>query len=436
MTTCRTSRSSEPRGLRRPALVASAAALLLAAATARADGDDAALDLTSAPVEQEAATPGALKAFAEFALGRADRRLPPASQNLYRASLDLSVSGRLAPGWKGVLSDRLDALDPAEPGQDAALNSLREAYASWSDAAATWVADLGRVNLRLGPGYGYNPTDFFRDGSLRAYTTANPIALRENRMGSVVLRGQRLWQGGSVSVAYSPKLADAPSGNAFSLALGATNNRHRGLVVLGLQPSERVSGQLSLYKDDQLDPQPGASMTALVSDAIVAYAEWSAAREPSLADYAWGVTGSHVSGHRFAGGLTFTTSTKLSLTAEFQANGFALSQADWDATYAANPALAGAYLSEAQRRQDLPTRQGWLLYATQRDLLTKNLELTAFWQQNPGDSSHVAWLELRQHWTRVDLALQLQFNDGRTGSVYGSVPERRSAQLLLAYHFQ
>jgi hypothetical protein len=432
VTTCPASSPSERRRVGRPALAA--AALLLTLPLARAAGDDDALNLQSAPVESAPVTAGSNRAMIEFALGHADRRQPPTSQTLYRASADLSLSSQLAPGWRGVLSDRFDALDPAEPDKDHALNSLREAYVSWSDARARWAADLGRVNVRLGTAYGYNPTDFFRDGSLRAYTTADPIALRHNRMGTVMLRGQHLWQGGSVSLAYSPKLADNPSGDAFSLDLGSTNSRNRGLLVLGLQASERVSGQFALYKDDGLNPQPGASLSALVSDAVVAYAEWSAGREPSLADRAWGVSGHEVSGNRFAAGFTFTAPTKTSLTFEVQGNGFALSQSDWDAAAATDPALLGAYLREAQRRQDLPSRRGWMVYASQPDLGLKNLDLTAFWQQNPGDGSHVAWLELRHHWARVELALQLQDNVGNSTSVYGILPERRSVQLLFGYH--
>lgn len=410
-------------------------ALLLAAPCAHAAGDEDALGLQSAPVEEKPAAAQALRLYAEFAFGHADRRVAPTSQTQYRSSLDLRWSDKLAPGWKAALSDRADALDPNEPGKDHLLNSLREAYVSWSDASATWAADLGRVNLRSGPGYGYNPTDFFRDGSLRAFTTANPIALRENRMGSVIVRGQRLWQGGSFSAAYSPKLADAPSPSALSLDLGSTNSRQRGLLVLGLQPSERLSANFSLYKDGSLDVQPGVSGTALLTDAVVAYAEWSAAREPSLADRAWGVAGHVQSGQRFAGGLTYTTASKLSLTAEYQANGFALSQGDWNAVTAANPLQAGAYLQEAQRRQDLPTRTGWLFYASQHDLALKNLDLTAFVQYNPGDRSRVAWGELRYHWPQLDLALQMQANSGRAGSIYGSVPERRNLQAVLAYYF-
>ena len=98
-----------------------------------------------------------------------------------------------------------------EAGADATVNSLRAAYLSWQPEAGNTIFELGRVNLRYGPGYGCNPTDFFRDGSLRTRTTANPFALRENRLGNVMFRAQRLWTGGSLSEAYSPKSADRPS---------------------------------------------------------------------------------------------------------------------------------------------------------------------------------------------------------------------------------
>lgn len=432
MTTCP---ASSPSKRCRAAALAFAVALAWPAVWAA--GDDDALSLESAAPAESAAKPRApLRLFAEGAIGQSGRRFGLSAQTQYRASLDLRWSASLAPGWKAALSDRLDAIDPAEPGKDGTLNSLREAYLSWSDEASKWALDLGRVDLRFGPGYGYNPTDFFRDGSLRAFTTANPIALRENRMGSVVLRGTRLWTGGSAAILWSPKLADEPSPSALSADFGSTNSRGRGLLVVGVQPSERFNAQFLLYKDKDERVQPGLTATALLGRSWVAHGEWSAGREPTLADRAWGVRGHEISAQRFAGGLTFTTSTELSLTVEYEANGFALSKSQWDVAAATNPALLAAYLTEAQRRQELPFRRGWFLFANQRNLGLKNLDLTAFVQLNPADDSHVAWLELRYHWTAVDLALQLQNNAGEFGSIYGSIPERRNATLLLDYHFR
>lgn len=402
---------------------------------AGADADLGALDLKSAPEEPAEAARRPTRIVVEAALGHADRRHGLGGIDLNRASLDVVHAERLGASWRAVVSNRLDRIHPAEPGADGALNSLREAYLSWAGDGGATLVEFGRVNLRHGPAYGYNPTDFFRDGALRAVTTANPIALRENRLGSVMLRAQRLWPTGSVALALSPKLDSTPSGEAFSLDLGSTNARHRGVMTFNHQWSDRVSGQLLLYKEAGLPLQPGASLTALLSDAVVAHAEWSMAREPSLAQRAWQV-GAQTRGQRLAAGLTTTTASKLSLTLEAHYNGLALAPSDWDRALASDPNLARAYLLQAQRRQDLPVRRALFVYATQRDLGLKNLDLTALLRWNADDHSRLAWLDLRYHWPQVDLALQLQLHDGRSGSVFGFVPERRIAQVVVSYHFR
>lgn len=405
---------------------------------AHATDDDAdALSLSSAPAEASLDAAPKTKLFAEGVLGSASRRDGSGSHTLTRASLDLIHAADLAPGWRAALSDRLDYVRPSDPiaGKgDATINGLREAYVSWQRADGNTAVDLGRVNLRYGPGYGYNPTDFFRDGALRTMTSTNPLALRENRLGTFVLRGQQLWNGGSLSAAYSPKLADRPSAEGFSLDAGATNNRDRGLIVLGSQFSERVSTQLLLYKERDLPAQIGASATALLSDATVAHAEWSRGREPDLLSRATG-TGARTTRNRFVGGLTYTTASKLSVTAEYQYNGFALDHRGWNAVAATSPAALGAYLLEAQHRQDLASRDAYLVYVTQKSVGWKNLDATALLRINADDHSGLAWVELRHHWSRIDLALQLQQQSGRTGSEYGLYPDRRSAQILASYFF-
>ncbi|MEO7337753.1 MAG: hypothetical protein ABIV63_14340, partial [Caldimonas sp.] len=195
-----------------------------------ADADDDALSLTSAPTEPPKAS-GSTKFFVEGAIGIGDARDGSGNRSLRRASMDLTYSGSIAAGWRGVLSDRLDYIRPGDLGNDDAVNSLREAYVTWQTAGGDAIVDLGRVNLRYGPAYGYNPTDFFRDGAIRAVSSLDPFSLRENRMGTVVVRGQRLWADGALSVAYSPKLEQSPSSHGESLDLGATNNRDRGLIA-------------------------------------------------------------------------------------------------------------------------------------------------------------------------------------------------------------
>lgn len=387
-----------------------------------ADADFDPLSLESAP-ETSPETAANTKIFVEAALGSAALR---------RASIDLTHASRLAPHWRAVISDRIDHIDPAST--DATVNSLREAYLSWQPDAGNTVLELGRINLRHGPAYGYNPTDFFRDGSLRTLTSSNPFAMRENRLGSVMLRAQRLWTGGSMSLAYSPQLADQSSTNGWSLDLGATNHRHRGLFELSTQLSPRINSQVLLYKEQGPSATVGASLSALLSDAAVAHAEWSRGSEVDPLARALAVPGAPVTRSRWVGGLTYTTLGKLSVTAEYQYNGFGASQQDWRAL-AANPMAQWSYLRNAQHQQELVSRQAMLIYITQKSLFRNHLDLTAFLRVNLEDQSRLTWLELRHHRPRFDLAVQWQQYSGSSGSEYGLVPERRVVQVLGNYYY-
>ena len=419
-----------PRFVLSPLLVL---ALVPAVPALAADMDSDALSLEAVP---EVPVEGArgTKIFIEGAVGNATQRYLPESRNIGRTSLDFSGTARLSPGLRVVVSDRIDHIYPVDTGTDATVNSLREAYLSWQPEAANSMVELGRVNLRYGPGYGYNPTDFFRDGSLRAQTSVNPFALRENRLGSVMLRAQRLWSEGSLSVAYSPKLANRPNADGWSLDLGSTNNRDRTLIALSTQFSQSVSSQALVYKEQGRSPSLGGSLTALLSDAAVAHIEGSRGSEPDLLSRALTQTGAAATRNRFAGGITYTTLGKLSVTAEYQYNGFALDQSNWSAL-GASPATQVAYLLEAQRRQELASRKAYLIYVTQKSLLLKNLDLTAFLRMNAGDRSQLAWAELRYHWPSFDLAFQLQRHIGRPGSEFGILPDSRIMQVLGSYYF-
>ena len=410
------------------------ASLQAAPVSAATDADADALNLESAPEAAVAPAAADTRMFVEGAIGNASQRYLPNSRDTARASFDFSHTARLGLGLRAVFSDRVDHLYPRDAGADATVNSLREAYLSWQPESGNTVLEFGRINLRYGAGYGYNPTDFFRDGSLRVVTTADPFALRENRQGSVMLRAQRLWTGGSLSLAVSPKLADRPNPDGWSPDLGSTNNRNRSLIALGTQWSQRVSSQLFLYKEAGLSPAVGANMTALLSDAAVVHLEWTRSKEPDLLTRAFSLPSSAATRNRFVSGITYTTSGKLSVTAEYEYNGFGLNRAGWAALGTA-PATQLAYLGEALRLQELAPRQAYLIYVTQKSLWLKDLDLTAYLRINPGDNSRLAWVELRQHWSKFDLTLQLQQNIGRAASEFGTLPDRRVVQILGTYYF-
>ena len=381
------------------------AALVQVSPAFGADAESDALDLESAPVVAPKQSARDTKIFAEGAIGVVSQRYGLGSNSLSRFSIDISHTARLSAGWRAVISDRLDQIHPRDPaGADETVNSLREAYLSWQPEGGSSLVQFGRINLRYGPGYGYNPTDFFRDGSLRAVTTADPFALRENRLGSVMLRAQ------------------------------STNNRDRGLIALGTKFSQSVSSQLLLYKQGGLPPALGANMTVLVSDAATAHLEWSRGKEPSLLSRAMVLNALPVTRNRFVGGVTYTTLGKLSLTAEYQYNGFGTSKADWGAL-AGTPGIQLSYLRESLRLQELAARQAFLLYITQKGFGLKDLDLTAYIRFNPNDNSRLAWVELRHHWSNFDLTLQYQRNIGSSTSEFGILPDRRIIQVLGTYYF-
>jgi hypothetical protein len=399
--------------------------------------DDAALGLL--PTEQEApppATQRGLRLFGELAVGRMSQRYGLPSEDTRRASIDLTWEFKPAPQWRAVLSDRLDDAHPVDEGSRSTLNSLREAFVGWQSDDGQLGMELGRVNVRYGPAYGFNPTDFFRDGSNRAVTSADPLAQRENRLGTVMVRAQRLWAGGSFSLALAPKLKDGPSSEPFSLDLGATNHSDRVLLAYGAQPAEGYSVKAFAFHEKGRGLQLGASGTALLGEAAVGFIEWSGGRGADLFSETFDVSPKIVTRHRATMGMTYTTASRLALTAEFEYNGFALNRSQWDQALATTGLEAlGAYQVQVQRRQDIASRRAVLVYVSQRDAFVKNLDLTGLVRYNVEDRSRFAWAEARYHWPKLDLALQWQASLGNATSEYGAQPAKQLLQLMAAFYF-
>ena len=421
-----------PSSFRFAALGLTLAVVVALPIVAHADDADA---LALQAAADGAAPAQGFRLFAEAVAGSIQQRGGLGSRSTQRLSIDYSQSFRVSGDWRLNVSDRLDHLQPAGVGVPSTLNSLREAYAAWRPEGSETSLELGRVNVRNGPAYGYNPTDFFRDGALRASTTVDPFALRENRLGTVMLRAQRLWTGGSVSLALAPKMADRASSESFSTDLGATNSRDKALGAISFRTSDRVGIQLLAFSEQGRGSQVGASMTALVTDASVAHLEWSRGSDKDT----WTkVTSGRISRStqtRLSAGMTYALANQLSLTAEFEYNGFAPTQSQWRQVAASSPGSLGLYVLEAQRRQDNASRNAWLFYATQKSLFVKNLDATALVRINADDNSRLGWLEVRHHWAGMDGAIQWQWSQGNAASQYGLNPVRQSIQILVGLYY-
>ena len=310
---------------------------------------------------------------------------------------------------------------------------MKEAYVSWQPRPDR-IADAGRINARYGVATGYNPTDYFRASAERSIVSIDPASLRENRMGSAMLRGQALWTDGSLTALYSPKLADHANNGEFSPDFGATNHNNRWLIAVSQKLTDTLNPQWLLDGGTGQSPRLGVNLTGLVNDATVAYLEWSGGRTASLLSQA-GLQADDASfRNRLATGLTYTTASKLSLTFEYEYNGAGLDRGRWDALRRGSPALYGAFRGFAADAQDPPTRQRLFLRAAWQDAMISHLDLTMNVFYDLVDSSRQAWVEARYHWSRVDMALQWQANSGAPGTQFGAMPERRVVQVLVRWY--
>ena len=408
--------------------------LLAATAPALADDEDAAALLLADKSSMTAEQSSDWRAFVEAAASEWRPQGPGLAAHGARLSIDAKFDKTFAPGWRAVFADRLDMNRMDGVGGNHDINTLKEAYLSWH-AEPDRIADLGRINARNGVAMGYNPTDYFRAGALRSVVSIDPASLRENRLGSAMLRGQALWTGGSLTALYSPKLADQPSGTTFNPDWGGTNQRARWLVGLSEKLSDALNPQWLLSGGAGQSPQLGLNLTALPNDATVAYVEWSGGRAASLEAQALTRPDDTAFRSRLSTGLTYTTPGNVSLTAEYEYNGAGLDQAGWNALRHGPPAAYGLYRSFVTNIQDPPTKDNVFVYAVWQDALVKHLDLTAMVRYAAVDYSRLQWLEARYHWTRVDIAVQSQLYTGDPGSTYGASPYRRLWQALVRYFF-
>ena len=408
--------------------------LLLTVATRAlaADEDAAALFLA----DQTAKTTQAASDWRAFVEAAGARSALRGGGNQHDENLYLGVryDATFAPGWRAIFADLLDARWQAHPSSQKTVNTVIDAYLSWQ-MRPNAIIDAGRINTHNGVAFGYNPTDYFRANAVRSIISVDPASLRENRLGSVMIRSQALWTAGALTALYSPKLADQPSNAAFSPDFGATNFRDRWLLAASYALSKQLNPQFLIYGEAGQSPQIGLNVTTLLNDATVAYIEYSGGRSSSLLAQVQMPPSASAFQSRLAAGATYTTAGNLSLTIEYEYNGAGLGRAGWDALRSESPAVYAQYRTLAAELQELPTKQRVFANARWQDAMINHLDLAAFAYYDCLDSSRQFWVEARYHWTKLDLALQWQVNSGSPASEYGALPARQTWQALVQYFF-
>jgi hypothetical protein len=413
-------------------------ALALPAHAQQDDEDASALmlaNLAPAPVAQSSNWRNLVEAAAGASTPRGG-----SSRDVQRLSVDIRYDGRVASGWRLMFSDRLDVNAPAQSLGNNGINTLKEAYLSWQ-AGDNLLFDFGRINVRNGLAQGYNPTDYFKAGSVRSIVSVDPQSMKENRQGSVMLRGQKLWRGGSLSAIYSPKIDSQPDHGAYSLDFGATNNVNRSLLIYSPSWSQTVSSQFLLFNQDHASPQIGFNLAGLLNDATVLNLEYSGGRGNSQFSQALAQQGiAHADDFgfysRLVTGLTYTTANKMSFSFDVEYNGQGMNQSAWNNLRTTDVRRYGVYQNWVQSQQELPTQRAAFLYFNWQDAFMGHLDFSAMQRRDLTDNSRMIWLEARYHLLdHAEFALQWQRNQGEALSNYGVLPVKQNVLLVWRGYF-
>ena len=446
--------------------------LLAAIAAAPADDvdliPDAVIAAQPGTPEAERNDPFRARWFVEDALGASSEpRQPPmpypaslASRWQNRASIDASSKWHPAKPIALTLSGRLSLF--AQDGTrfvspDTLRVDLREAYATWQPIPGFYV-EAGRVNVREGVALGFNPTDFLKTRTLVDQSSLDPSVVRQNRLGTVMVRAQAIGGGVSVSAAVAPKLASPPplvQSDPIGLDphLGAMNGAWRAEAVLGFEIAD-LSPQVLAYLEEGRS-KIGLEGSRPIGGAVVAYAEWAGGPEESLAARAAEFarqtrtlpqdapvvppdSGATSFRNDVAAGFSWTIATTLTLNAEYHFHQGGFARADWSAWFS-QPAEAKRlwYVRGYANDQQEPVSQHQLFarFAWPR-FLSPDFEVDGFAFVGLIDGSVLSQLSfsdyLSRDWT---LAAFISANFGAPRSERGSVPEAATLTLQITRYF-
>lgn len=349
------------------------------------------------------------------------------------------------------------------PSHENVLNELREAFISWQPTDGTWI-DLGRINVKSGVAVGYNPTDFFRSRAVVLPLTTDPTVLREDRLGTLMLLGQHVWSGGSVTVAYAPRVTlptalynstDLPN---FDPMLDRTNAENRLLLKGSVDLGGGFSADPLLYHAGG-QTQFGANLSASVGQQTIVYLEWAGGVSPTLIDSALSygqqtgtlprtaravipVDSTQYFRNELSAGFSYTPAdTKLTFNLEYHYYEAGFSQQDWrnwfnaGARYGNIPGVDGTlwYIRSYALDQEQPvSRNTAFLRADWVDAFVPDLEVTALANVDLQDGSGLVQVTadyyLSRAWTVGGL---VSFTFGARRSDFGSLPQAGGILLRL-----
>ena len=473
----RTMSTRHPGGGRGPHVLLLLAASICAALPAAAD-ENSDLNLIPGAVQQAPAaapaTPANGKLFLEDAVSLYGTRgglvvpFPPPGPLLWqnRTSLDGTYQWNLAPSLTANFSDRLNLTEwngSGFPDHKNPRNDFREGYLTWEPLTRTYL-EAGRINVRNGIALGFNPTDFFKTNTVIDTASLDPSVIREDRLGVLMLRGQMIFNGGSASIAFAPKVQNPLPLNAdvsgFDPRFDRTNSTDRFLATLNLDMADLGPQALVYHEGNQT--RFGLNVSRTIGQSIVAYGEWAGGVQPDLiaAAVRYGkLTGTLPQNapllppsstresfqNQVAIGASWTSAAKVTVNLEYHYNQPGFSGADWQQWFAIGGAPGAPprvtrelwYLrAYAAGAQEPVSQHQVFLRADWTDAFVTNLELTGFTFISLIDGSSLSQLSanyyLSSSWT---IGAYASATLGGPHTERGSLPQSHSFILQAVRYF-
>ncbi|HYM03085.1 MAG TPA: hypothetical protein VET85_09080 [Stellaceae bacterium] len=384
-----------------------------------------------------------------------------------RTSLDVTDQWNLTGTLQATFSNRFNLLEESDfdfPSRQMVRNDFREGYVTWEPAAQNYL-EAGRINVRNGVALGFNPTDFFKTRTLVDQASLDPSVIREDRLGTFMIRGQRIMDQGSVSISYAPRLYDpSPLTGAPPPGIGPmldrTNAAQRLLITVNYDLLDASPQALLYHEGDQT--KLGLNLSHGIGQSIIAYAEWAGGRQqdlitraidygietgtiPATAPAVLPVDKSKAFRNDVAIGASWTSTAKLTLNLEYHYHQSGFSHDDWNRWFATGSALRNFAPATgelwfirgfANDQQEPVSKHQVFLRADWTDAFISNLNLGAFAFVDLYDGSTLAQLSatyfLSDAWT---IGSYISGNLGGARTERGSFPQAGSIIAQVVRYF-
>ena len=375
----------------------------------------------------------------------------PLSTNLtFKTDILFNVYARQDDGFNSSDDLRLD---------------INETCLSWQESPTQFI-DMGRINLKNGVATGFNPTDYFKVGSVLVRNTEDISQLRESRLGALLIQGQKLWDGGSLTLVISPEIS-SKSNYWFSdkdlvgLNLQKTNDRRRTMLKFTHKVSEDFSPEL-IYYNESGNHNFGLNVSKALNNQWIGYAEWNVGKRRNLIDEALLLArkSNHLDPavaqlfpddngeqylHQFAIGGSYTSVSNITTNLEYHYSEAGLSKIDAEHWFDAgnnaknNPVALGQLLSIrglAQVRGEPFGKQTLFLRLNWTDAGMDDLDLTGLLITDLNDNSSLIQVEtVDQPNAEITLSVRLVKFHGEKKSNYGSISNEQTVTLQFEYGF-